>query len=281
MGLMVAQWLTTGEMEYDMFAWDMARFGDWADKAFTKARVGDQYANRFKIHFPNEEREAGRPMRQRPAYGAQRDLGAVFGLNYGWEHPLYYGYPQGSKDRTEGFTRQEWWTQVGAECKMLRTDAGIIDISNFAKYRVKGPGAEAWLNAIFANTMPRAVGRSCLTPLIGVRGGIAGDFTVTRLAEDEFWIIGSGMAERYHTRFFKQVPLPQGTTFESRTEAMCGFNVAGPKSRDLLQRLTNASLATADFPFMRSAWIEIAGLRCLACHSISTSIFCEPVLFLN
>ncbi len=264
MGLLAADWIVTGESRYDMFAWDVARFGDWADAAFTKARVGDQYANRFKIHFPNEERSAGRPMRKRPAYTAQRDLGAVFGLNYGWEHPLYYGYPVGAEDETEGFTRQGWWDQVGRECKMLRDKAGIIDISNFAKYVCKGPGAEDWLNAIFANTMPRAVGRSCLTPLIGVRGGIAGDFTVTRMADDEFWIIGSGMAERYHARFFKEVPLPEGTTFESRTEAVCGFNVAGPKSRELLGRLTNTSLATADFPFMRSKWIELAGIRVLA-----------------
>jgi len=264
MGLLAADWIVTGESRYDMFAWDVARFGAWADAAFTKARVGDQYANRFKIHFPNEERSPGRPMRQRPAYAAQRDLGAVFGLNYGWEHPLYYGQPVGSEDVTEGFTRQAWWAQVGTECKMLRENAGIIDISNFAKYRCAGPGAEAWLNAVFANRMPKAVGRSCLTPLIGTRGGIAGDFTVTRLGEDEFWIIGSGMAERYHQRFFKMVPLPEGTTFESQTEAMCGFNVAGPKARDLLGRMTNTSLATADFPFMRSAWIELAGVKCLA-----------------
>lgn len=264
MGLLAADWIVTGETRYDMFAWDVARFGDWADAAFTKARVGDQYANRFKIHFPNEERDAGRPMRKRPAYGAQRDLGAVFGLNYGWEHPLYYGFPIGAKDVTEGFTRQGWWEQVGTEARMLREKAGIIDISNFAKYRCAGPGAEAWLNAVFANTMPKAVGRSCLTPLIGVRGGIAGDFTVTRTAEDEFWIIGSGMAERYHARFFKAVPLPKGTVFESRTDDMCGFNVAGPKSREMLQRMTNASLATEDFGFMRSQWIELAGVKCLA-----------------
>jgi len=264
MGLLAADWIVTGESRYDMFAWDVARFGDWADAAFTKARVGDQYANRFKIHFPNEERQAGRPMRKRPAYEAQRDLGAVFGLNYGWEHPLYYGYPVVSVDETEGFTRQGWWDQVGAECRMLRDHAGIIDISNFAKYRCKGPGAETWLNSLFANNMPKTVGRSCLTPLIGVRGGIAGDFTVTRLAEDEFWIIGSGMAERYHQRFFRALPLPDGTTFGSYTEAMCGFNVAGPKSREMLQRMTNTSLATEDFPFMRSKWIELAGVRCLA-----------------
>jgi dimethylglycine dehydrogenase len=264
MGLLAADWIVTGETRYDMFAWDVARFGDWADTAFTKARVGDQYANRFKIHFPNEERSAGRPARVRPAYEAQRGMGAVFGLNYGWEHPLYYGDTVGAQDQTHGFTRQPWWDVVGAECKMLRANAGIIDISNFAKYRCTGPGAEEWLNALFANTMPREVGRSCLTPLIGKRGGIAGDFTVTRLGEDEFWIIGSGMAERYHQRFFKEIPLPEGTTFESETVAMCGFNVAGPRAREMLQRLTNTSLETSDFPFMRSKWIELAGVRCLA-----------------
>ncbi|MGC1487038.1 MAG: FAD-dependent oxidoreductase, partial [Albidovulum sp.] len=207
MGLMAAQWIVEGESEFDMFAWDVARFGDWADKAFTKARVRDQYANRFKIHFPNEERAAGRPARTRPAYGLQKDMGAVFGLNFGWEHPLWFADAPGAED-TNGFTRQNWFEPVGRECKMLRDHAGIIDISNFAKYSVKGAGAEDWLNALFANRMPKLVGRSCLTPLIGVRGGIAGDFTVTRLAEDEFLVVGSGMAERYHQRFFKAVPLP-------------------------------------------------------------------------
>ncbi|MEQ8921475.1 MAG: FAD-dependent oxidoreductase [Marinovum algicola] len=260
MGLMAAQWIIQGETRYDMFAWDMARYDDWATKEFTRARVKDQYAHRFAIHFPNEERSAGRPARQRPVYELQSRMGAVFGLNAGWEHPLWFADDPGTAD-TNGFTRQNWWAPVGAECRMLRDRAGIIDISNFAKYRCQGPGAEDWLNAIFANFMPRAVGRSCLTPLISARGGIAGDFTVTRVAEHDFRIVGSGMAERYHQRFFKQVPLPPGTTFESQTRAMCGFNVAGPRSRDLLQRLTSTSLATADFPFMRSARIEVAEIE--------------------
>ncbi|SEK98202.1 dimethylglycine dehydrogenase [Roseovarius nanhaiticus] len=263
MGLMVADWIVEGEMRYDMFAWDMARFDDWADKAFTKAKVRDQYANRFAIHFPYEERSAGRPCRVRPAYEVQKGMGAVMGLNYGWEHPLWFADTPDTEE-TKGFTRQNWWAPVGAECRMLREHAGIIDISNFAKYRCAGPGTEDWLNAVFANRMPKAVGRSCLTPLISVRGGIAGDFTVTRTGNDEFWIIGSGMAERYHKRFFDMVPLPEGTTFESRTDAMCGFNVAGPKSREMLQGLTDTSLQTADFPFMRSQWIELGGVRCLA-----------------
>ena len=264
MGLMCAQWIIQGEMEYDMFAWDMARFGRWAnDRAFVKARVEDVYAHRFAIHFPNEERAAGRPLRTRPVYQMQKDMGGVFGLNYGWEHVQWFSDAPGEVD-TNGFTRQNWWDPVRRECLMLRESAGIIDISNFAKYRCKGPGAEDWLNAVFANTMPKAVGRSCLTPLIGVRGGIAGDATVTRVDEDEFWIVSSGMAERYQKRFYDAVPLPEATVFESRTEDMCGFNVAGPKSRELLGRLTNASLATEDFPFMRSKWITIAGVEALA-----------------
>ena len=263
MGLMAAQWMIEGEMQYDLFPWDIARFGSWADKAFTKAKVREVYTTRFSIHFPNEERPAGRPVRTRPVYETQKAMGAVFGLNYGWEHPMWFASQPGVAE-TNGFTRQNWWEPVGAECRMLRDKAGIIDISNFAKYRVKGAGTEDWLNALFANRMPKTVGKSCLTPLIGKRGGIAGDFTVTRLAEDEFWIIGSGMAERYHQRYFKAVPLPEGTAFESLTEAVCGFNVAGPSSRELLQSLTNASLATVDFPFMASRRIVLAGVEVMA-----------------
>ncbi len=264
LGKLSAEWIVDGEPTLDMFGWDLARFGHWAGKAFTKARVADQYAHRFKIHFPNEEREAGRPARSRPVYEMQKERGALFGLNFGWEHPLWFAAEGEPTQETYGFTRQNWWAPVGREAKMLREKAGIIDISNFAKYSVKGPGAEDWLNALFANRMPKAVGRSCLTPLIGKRGGIAGDFTVTRLAEDGFMIVGSGMAERFHLRFFTAIPLPEGTTFESQTEALCGFNVAGPRARDLLARLTDADLSNEAFAFMRSQRITVAGIDVVA-----------------
>ena len=264
LGKLAAEWMIEGEPSLDMFGWDLARFGHWAGKAFTKARVRDQYAHRFKIHFPFEEREAGRPVRTRPVYAMQRAMGGIFGLNFGWEHPLWFAAPGEPDHETYGFTRQNWWEPVGREARMLRETAGVIDISNFAKYAVKGPGAQAWLDALFANRMPGKVGRSCLTPLIGKRGGVAGDFTVTRLGEQEFLVVGSGMAERFHQRFFKAVPLPEGTTFESLTEAWCGFNVAGPRARDLLGRVTNASLTNEDFPFMGSARIDVAGVPCVA-----------------
>lgn len=264
LGKLAAEWMIEGEPSLDMFAWDLARFGHWADKAFTRARVQDQYAHRFKIHFPNEERTAGRPVRTRPVFAMQQEMGGVFGLNFGWEHPLWFAAEGEPREETIGFTRQNWWEPVGREARMLRERAGIIDISNFAKYEVEGPGAEAWLNAVFANRMPTQIGRSCLTPLIGKRGGIAGDFTVTRLDQDKFMAFGSGMAERYHHRFFTMLPLPADTTFRSMTEAMCGFNVAGPKSRELLMRLTNADLSTETFGFMRSRRVTVGGVDVVA-----------------
>ncbi len=263
LGLLAAQWMIEGEPQYDMFAWDLARFGDWADKAFTKARVEDQYTHRFAIHFPNEERSAGRPARVRPAYEMQKEMGCVFGLNCGWEHPLWFADQPGTVE-TNGFTRQNWWEPVGREVQMLRDHVGVIDISNFANYVIKGPGAHDWLDQLVANRVPTEIGRSCLTPLISVRGGVAGDFTITKVADDEYMMIGSGMAERYHQRFFNMVDLPEGNTFEVATNRIAGFNVAGPKSRDLLLRLTNADLSNEAFRFMRSRTIEVAGVTCLA-----------------
>ncbi|KIC12749.1 dehydrogenase [Leisingera sp. ANG-M1] len=263
LGLLAAQWMIEGEPQYDMFAWDLARFGDWADKKFTKARVEDQYAHRFAIHFPNEERSAGRPARVRPAYEMQKEMGCVFGLNCGWEHPLWFSGVPGTTD-TNSFTRQNWWEPVGREVNMLRENVGVIDISNFANYIIKGPGAFEWLDKLVANKVPTEVGRSCLTPLISVRGGVAGDFTITKVADDEYMMVGSGMAERYHQRFFNMVELPEGTTFEVATNRIAGFNVAGPKSRDMLQRMTNADLSNEAFRFMRSRTIEVGGVECLA-----------------
>jgi dimethylglycine dehydrogenase len=203
-------------------------------------------------------------VRTRPVYNHQQSIGAVFGLNYGWEHPLWFAAPGEPTTETYGFTRQNWWEPVGREARMLREKVGVIDISNYAKYVVKGPGAYQWLSLLFANKMPTKIGATCLTPLIGVHGGVAGDFTVTKIVEDEFRIFGSGMAERFHARWFKKNPLPDGTRFESVTDALCGFNVAGPLARSVLSRLTNADLTNGEFPFMHSKLIDVAGVHCIA-----------------
>ena len=145
LGLTLAQWVIEGEPEMDMFPWDLARFGDWANKSFTKARAHNQYSHRFKIHFPYEERDAGRPLKTRPVYARQKDMGAVFGLSYGYEHPLWYATEGMEAAEEYGFERQNSFPAVAAECKALRNGVGILDVSNFAKYEIKGGAAPTGL----------------------------------------------------------------------------------------------------------------------------------------
>lgn len=259
LGLMTAQWIVEGEPEFDMFPWDLTRFGHWADKRFVMEKVADQYSKRFAIHFPYEERDAGRETRTRPIYQRQKEMGAVHGLNYGWEHPLWYAGAGKIGSESYGFKRQDWFEPVGKECRNLRENVGVVDVSNFGKYEVKGPGAAAWIDRVIANHVPKEVGRSCLTPMLGQRGGIAGDFTVTKLADDHFFMIGTGIAERYHQRYFQMVDLPEGTTFDIVTDNYCGVNVAGPKSRELLSRLTQTDMSDDGWRFMRSKTFTIAG----------------------
>ena len=264
LGLVLAQWITQGEPEMDLLPWDLARFGDWANKSFTRARAFDQYSHRFKIHFPYEEREAGRPVKKRPAYERQKALGAVFGLSYGYEHPLWFAGEGVEAKEDYGFERQNWFEPVAAECNALRSAVGVIDVSNFAKYAISGEGSADWLNRVVANHVPSEIGHSCLTPMLGVRGGIAGDFTITKLADNDFLMIGSGIAERYHQRYFNSVSRPRTVSFESLTEAWGGFNVAGPHSRQLLQSLTETDLSDEAFKFMRNQAIRIAGIEARA-----------------
>ncbi len=259
LGLTLAQWMVEGESELDMFPWDVARFGPWADKKFTKARALDSYSSRFRIHFPAEERSAGRPLKTRPVYALQKSMGAVFGLSYGWEHPHWFAASEHEAVDDFSFTRPKWFATVGAECRALRASAGVVDTSNFAKYEITGPRALAWLDGIVANHVPAADGRTCLTPLLSKRGGLAGDFTIARLSAQRLFMVGSGIAEDYHRRIFAQHLPADGVEFRSVTDAMAGFNVAGPQARLVLQRLTGLELSGEQLPFMGNRIAQIDG----------------------
>ncbi|MGI9315931.1 MAG: GcvT family protein [bacterium] len=259
LGLTLAQWIVEGEPELDMFPWDVTRFGDWATKDYAKARALDTYSTRFSIHFPNEERAAGRPLKKRPVYTMQKEMGAVFGFSFGYEHPHWYA-PEGVPQEDEfTFERPRWFEVMGQEAQTLRTSVGVVDTSNFAKYLITGANARQWLDKIIANHVPKENGRTCLTPLLGLRGGLAGDFTVARLEDDKLFMIGSGVAEDYHRRLFDQYLPAEGVSFESRTQAMCGFNVAGPNARKLMESMTKMSWGNDDLRFMRNRVINFDG----------------------
>ncbi len=261
LGLTLAQWLIDGEPELDMFPWDVSRFGDWATNDFTKARALDTYRSRFRIHFPNEERDAGRPIKTRPVYEMQESMGAVFGLSYGWEHPLWFATDGVEAVDDFGFERPAWFETVANECRALRESVGVVDTSNFAKYEITGAGAIDWLDRIAANLVPQVDGRTCLTPLLSPRGGLAGDFTIARLSSERLLMIGSGIAEGYHKRMFEQCLPAKNVSFRSVSDAMAGFNVAGPRARELLQRLTGVDLGNEELPFMGNRLADIGGFE--------------------
>lgn len=260
LGKTVAEWVVEGEPELDMFAWDVCRFGRWANQIYSQARAQDSYSSRFRIHFPNEERAAGRPLKRRAVYDLQQSLGAVFGLSYGWEHPQWYATDGVAPVDEFSFERPHWFAIMQQETAAVRQAVGVVDTSNFAKYRVRGQQAVAWLTRIFANYIPDTRGRICLSPLLGVRGGLAGDFTVARVdaaGTEEFLVIGSGIAEDYHLRIFEQFLPAKGVEFQSVTAAMVGFNVAGPQSRALLTELTGADFDNDAHRFMRHRVLSI------------------------
>jgi dimethylglycine dehydrogenase len=247
-GLALSRWMIEGDPGADIFAMDVARFGAFATHDYTLIKVPENYARRFRIAYPNEELTAARPLRRTPVYASLKAAGAVFGANFGLEVPLWYA-PKGTEPvETPTYRRSNAFPIVKAECKATRDAVGLMEISGFGKYEITGPDAGPWLDRVLANRMPKP-GRMVLAPMLNERARIIGDFSVARLAEDRFLMIGSGVAEIYHMRWFEKHSPPLGTTIRPLTGALVGFMIAGPRSRELLQRLTMADVSAAAFKF--------------------------------
>ena len=247
-GLSLANWMTQGDPGADIWGMDVARYGDFATLAYTNAKVRENYSRRFRIRFPNEELEAARPLRTTPIYETLKAQNAVFGENWGLEHALWFA-PKGSEPKEEiTFKRSNAHPHVGAEVKAVREAVGLVEISNYGKFEVTGPGAEAFLSRVMANKVPE-VGRLALTPMLNERGKLIGDFTICRPQMDRFFLIGTFAAENYYRRWFER-HLPQtGVTLRPCAMEYVGLAIAGPKSRELLQRLVRDELSSNATPF--------------------------------
>ena len=256
-GLALANWMTTGDPQLDIWGMDVARFGDWADLAYTNAKVRENYSRRFRITFPNEELPAGRPLHTTPIYDRLSEHNAVWGAGFGLEHPLWFQRPGLEPTEDVTFRRSNAFPVVAEECRAVRERVGLTECSNFAKYHVHGAGAAAWLQGLFTNRLPK-VGRIALTAMLNPDGRIVGEFSVARVGEDECFLFGSQAAEVHHSRWFlAHLPEHSAIRFEVLGLSLVGLSVAGPRSRDVLQSLTPTSLATADFPFMTFRRVDI------------------------
>jgi dimethylglycine dehydrogenase len=256
-GLSLANWMVNGDPGADIWGMDVARYGDYATLAYTHAKVRENYSRRFRITFPNEELAAARPLLTTPIYDRLIEHNAVMGVGFGLEHPLWFQDKGKEPVEEVTFYRSSAFNNVGEESRAVRERVGFSEASNFAKYKVSGPGSAAWLQGLFTNALPK-IGRTVLTAMLNPQGRIEGEFSVSRIGEEEFFLFGSQAAEVHHPRWFL-AHLPEGSPirFETLSLSMVGLTVAGPRSRDVLQKLTDTSLATKDFPFMSFRRVNI------------------------
>ena len=256
-GLSLANWMVNGDPGADIWGMDVARYGDYATLAYTHAKVRENYSRRFRITFPNEELAAARPLLTTPIYDRLLEHNAVMGVGFGLEHPLWFQDKGKEPVEEVTFYRSSAFNNVGEESRAVRERVGFSEASNFAKYKVSGPGSAAWLQGLFTNALPK-IGRTVLTAMLNPQGRIEGEFSVSRIGEEEFFLFGSQAAEVHHPRWFL-AHLPEGSPirFETLSLSMVGLTVAGPRSRDVLQKLTDTSLATKDFPFMSFRRVDI------------------------
>ncbi len=260
-GLALSNWMVDGDPGFDIWGMDVSRYGDWATRTYTNAKVRENYARRFSIRFPNEELPAARPLQTTALYDTFVEQGAVMGDSWGMETPLWFAPSREQAHDVVSFHRSNDFPHIGAECRAVREAVGVTEIANFAKYVITGPGAEAWLERVMTNTMPKT-GRIVLTPMLNHQGKLIGDFTIAKAAEGRYMMWGSSQAQIYHMRWFETtLPADGSVRIEPLGMKMVGLSIAGPKSRDLLQRLTDDDVSNAAFKFMDYREMEVATVR--------------------
>jgi dimethylglycine dehydrogenase len=261
-GLALATWMTSGDggdSGMDIWAMDVARYGDYANLAYTNAKVQENYRRRFRITFPNEELPAARPLLTTPIHDRLTAANAVWGATFGLEHALWFQEKGLEPVEEVTFHRSNAWKCVGEEVAAVRERVGMTEISNYAKYRVTGAGGDAWLSSLLTARMP-APGRITLTAMLNDAGRIVGEFTVARPTEaDEWYLFGSLPAEVHHSRWFRHhLPRDGSVRFEVLGLGLTGLSVAGPRSREVLSAVApDLDLSTEAFPFMTFRKVDL------------------------
>ncbi|HEV7603451.1 MAG TPA: FAD-dependent oxidoreductase, partial [Candidatus Limnocylindrales bacterium] len=261
-GRQMATWIVDGEPELDLWKMDIRRFGPaYRSQAYTLARTTEVYATYYDIHYPSEERDAGRPLRTSPTYDLVKELGAVFGEKSGWERPNWYEPNARDGDaalRPRGWAGMHWSPAIGAEALATRRAAGLFDETSFSKFEVVGPAAAAFLQYVCANDVDVPVGRIVYTQLLNRRGGIECDLTVTRVTGDRFLIV-TGTAVGQHDLGWLRRHLPDdgSVVINDVTSGRACFALWGPRARDILGSVTRDDVSDAAFPYLTARTISV------------------------
>ncbi|WP_324752853.1 FAD-dependent oxidoreductase [Roseovarius sp. Pro17] len=283
-GLTMAEWMIDGEPSIDVWAMDVARFGDWASPDWGTVKSTENYERRFVMTFPNETLPKGRLQKTTALFDRLVAKGARMGQGFGLEHALWFA--DGPEDAHEEptFERNRSHDYVAREVQAVREAVGGIEIANFAKHEVKGPDARAWLNKVLAGFVPKP-GRLTLTPMLTEKGKLYGDLTVACLSDDHFMLFGSGALQEGHRRWFEKA-LTGAVEYENVSDDWHGIAVSGPKSRALLERITRDDVSAEGFKFRDLRQIYVGGVpvilnRISFSGELGYEIYCRPQYLLR
>ena len=267
-GMVLAEWVAKGEPPYDLWPVDIRRFGkNHLDTNWVRTRTLEAYAKHYTMAWPYEEYRSGRPLRRSPLYDRLKAQGACFGEKLGWERPNWFA-DLASGERAEdiySYERQNWFDAVGREHKAARERVAVFDQTSFSKYLLVGRDAEQALSWIAANDVAKPPGHLIYTQMLNGRGGIECDLTVGRLSETEYYIVtGTGFATHDFDWISRSIPGGLDARLIDVTSLHAVLSVMGPRSRDVLQGLTEHDISNAAFPFGRVRRITVAGAPVLA-----------------
>ncbi len=265
-GKVIAEWVARGQPEWDLWPLDSRRYAQYANHKFTLAKALETYRHEYAIGYPVEERPGGRPARTSPVYQRLKDKGARFGARGGWERAVYFPAAQDPPLQPQAsFRRPGWHAAVERECQAVQERVAVLDLPGFSRFELTGPGVAAWLERMVAGAVPRP-GRTALGYFCNASGGIVTEMTITSLAPDRYWLIGAAAGERHDEHWLRE-HLPANAAGVRIDNLSAGYGtliVAGPKSRDLLSRLTTTDLSNDAFPWLAVRTIEIGSARARA-----------------
>ncbi len=264
-GWQLAEWIIDGEPTVDMLGVEPRRYGDYCSKSYLKEKNEEAYRNVFIIHYPDEERGAARPLRQSPCYDRMKKLGAVFGQKFGWERPNFFATDGMEQKDDWSFRRSKWFKAIEKECKNVKENVGLLDMTAFAKCRIKGPKAEEFLDYLVANKLPKKIGRVNLCHALNTKGGVHSEFTIMKEAEDSFYLVSAGAFQRLdHDWIQKWMPKDGSVQFENITNSVGVLVVAGPKARELMQKVSKDDFSNENFKWLSSKKVDIGHAPCTA-----------------
>ncbi len=283
-GLTMAEWMIDGEPSIDVWAMDVARFGNWASPDWGTVKSTENYERRFVMTFPNETLPKGRMQQTTALYDRLIAKGARMGQSFGLEHVLWFADSPEDAWEDPTFERNRSHDYVAKEVKAVREHVAGIEIANFAKHEIKGKGARDWLNKTLAGTVPQK-GRMTLTPMLTEKGQLYGDLTVACFDEEHFMLFGSGAMQDAHSRFFAQ-SLPDDVSHENQTEQWHGIALSGPKSRPLLAAITRDDVSAEAFKFRDCRMSYVGGVpvilnRISFSGELGYEIYCRPQYLLK